>query len=306
MKRSSGWGELGGFGRGMLQRRSSAVHGLSQWTASLPDGQWVELDGGRKAFVRTQSGPPDAVPVLLLHGWTWSMDLNFVDVFPRLADSHPVVALDQRGHGHSPRSASTFDIADLADDAVGVLNALGIQRAVVCGFSLGGIVGLQMALRHPDRVAGLSVQACALSYRQTVRDRLVWPLLRATTILGERPEPTSAIARIYQTYRHDAKFDQRWPWVRTELARTTHSGIVDAGAAVRRHDLRGRVAGLRELPTSMLVTSRDTVCLPWLQHQLADQVGARIVELDEDHLAPITHPEQYAAAAIESIRLAAL
>ncbi|MFH5210087.1 alpha/beta fold hydrolase [Antrihabitans sp. NCIMB 15449] len=234
MKRSSGWGELGGFGRGLLQRRSSAAHGPSQWTASLPDGQWVELDGGRKAFVRNQSGPPDAVPVLLLHGWRWSMDLNFVDVFPRLADSHSVVALDQRGHGHSPRSASTFDIADLADDAIDVLNALGIRRAVVCGFSLGGIVGLQLALRHPDRVAGL------------------------------------------------------------------------AGAAVRRHDLRGRVAGLRELPTSMLVTSRDTVCLPWLQHQLADQIGARIVELDEDHLAPITHPEQYAAAAIESIRLASL
>jgi len=65
------------------------------------------------------------------------------------------VALDQRGHGDSDRPPSGYAIADLAADAVAVLDALAISRATVVGHSMGSFVALRLALDHADRVSRL-------------------------------------------------------------------------------------------------------------------------------------------------------
>ncbi|MGW7406436.1 alpha/beta fold hydrolase [Streptomyces sp. NPDC054833] len=72
-----------------------------------------------------------------------------------LAASFDVVAYDHRGVGHSALACESFTVADLADDAAGLLDELGWPRAHVMGVSMGGLVAQELALRHPDRVESL-------------------------------------------------------------------------------------------------------------------------------------------------------
>lgn len=79
-----------------------------------------------------------------------------------LAASFEVLAYDQRGLGQSGKPATTYSMADYADDAAGLLDALGWASVPVMGVSFGGMVAQELALRHPQRVSRL-VLACTSS-----------------------------------------------------------------------------------------------------------------------------------------------
>jgi pimeloyl-ACP methyl ester carboxylesterase len=76
-----------------------------------------------------------------------------------LAERFRTVSIDNRGCGLSGTGGAPFTVGDMADDAAGVLDALGVRKACVVGHSMGGYVAQEMALRHPGRVRGL-VLAC--------------------------------------------------------------------------------------------------------------------------------------------------
>ena len=90
-------------------------------------------------------------PVVLLHGGLansnyWGEQVN------ALAPHHMVILMDSRGHGRSTRDARAYGYDLMADDVVGLLDTLHVARADVVGWSDGAILGLDLALRHPDRV----------------------------------------------------------------------------------------------------------------------------------------------------------
>ena len=90
-------------------------------------------------------------PVVLLHGGLANSDYwgNQVKV---LAPHHTVILMDSRGHGRSTRDARPYGYDLMADDVVGLLDTLHIARADIVGWSDGAIIGLDLAIRHPDRV----------------------------------------------------------------------------------------------------------------------------------------------------------
>ncbi len=93
----------------------------------------------------------DVEPVLLLHGGMGHSNYWGHQV-AALAQRHRVIVLDARGHGRSTLSPRRMSYRLLADDVVGVLDALRIRRVAIAGWSDGGIVGLDLAMRLPDRV----------------------------------------------------------------------------------------------------------------------------------------------------------
>ena len=98
--------------------------------------------------LRATRWPGAGVPVLLLHGLASSR--RFWDlVVPGLA-GHPVVALDQRGHGDSERPDGPYDGATVVADALTALDALGLSRAVVVGHSWGASTALRLAADVPS------------------------------------------------------------------------------------------------------------------------------------------------------------
>ncbi|WP_019874094.1 alpha/beta hydrolase [Sporichthya polymorpha] len=94
-------------------------------------------------------------PLLLLNGWTASGLLWPSDWLADLEQRHRVLRMDNRGAGWSRSAPAPFTVADLADDAAAVLRAGGVESAIVLGFSMGGMVAQELALRHPDLVTGL-------------------------------------------------------------------------------------------------------------------------------------------------------
>lgn len=97
------------------------------------------------------------VPLLLLHGF--GNDAHVWDDFvPAVAPYYRTLALDQRGHGDSGHDPELrYDHDSMARDAIAVLDALGLPRAVLIGHSMGGRVAMRFARRHPERLAGLVI-----------------------------------------------------------------------------------------------------------------------------------------------------
>lgn len=93
-------------------------------------------------------------PLLLIQGLGYPSDANW-RVVPELATRHTVILLDNRGVGRSDNPAKPWTIESMAADAAAVLEDAGIAQAAVAGFSMGGLVALELALSRPDLVASL-------------------------------------------------------------------------------------------------------------------------------------------------------
>jgi pimeloyl-ACP methyl ester carboxylesterase len=97
----------------------------------------------------------DGPPLVLLHGGLHSIELTFGKVLPALAASRRVIAAELQGHGRTADTDRPLTWPALAADVVGLLDLLGVERADVFGFSLGGLVATQLAISHPGRVRRL-------------------------------------------------------------------------------------------------------------------------------------------------------
>lgn len=103
---------------------------------------WYEDTGG------------DGPPVVFAHGFLMDAEM-WVHQISHLRSEFRCIAFDERGWGQTTFDGKPFTYWDLADDAVGLLDHLGIDAAAVVGMSQGGFLGLRTALRYPDRVRAL-------------------------------------------------------------------------------------------------------------------------------------------------------
>src|ERR1700680_1445391 len=108
------------------------------------NGQWIHYED-------TGGNLP---PLVLAHGLLMDHEM-FAPQVERFASRCRVITWDARCHGQTETTDDPFSYSDLADDLNGLLDHLGIERAVIGGMSQGGFVALRFALKHPERVAGL-------------------------------------------------------------------------------------------------------------------------------------------------------
>lgn len=115
----------------------------------LPEMAWQYLtsNGAEIAYAVTGSGDP----VVLVHGGDANSEHWAFQVLA-LADQYQVILLDSRGHGRSPYNGEPLTYAQLADDVLALLDLLEVERAHLVGWSDGGIIGIDLALRHPERL----------------------------------------------------------------------------------------------------------------------------------------------------------
>ena len=128
----------------------------------IPPASIVAVPGRGEFFVRDSGG--DGHPVLLLHGWMFSADLNWALAYDALAAAgYRVIAMDHRGHGRGLRSRKPFRIADCAADCAAVLAEVDAVGATAVGYSMGGAITQILAHDHRDSVS--SIIMCATSAR---------------------------------------------------------------------------------------------------------------------------------------------
>jgi pimeloyl-ACP methyl ester carboxylesterase len=96
-------------------------------------------------------------PLVLIHGGGSTAQTSFGAILPRLARSHRVIAVEEQGHGHTADRDRPLSFEQMADDTAALLEQLQIRDADVLGFSSGGMVALQLAVRHPALVRRLVI-----------------------------------------------------------------------------------------------------------------------------------------------------
>lgn len=126
--------------------------------------QTLEVNGARLWCRLTGEGDP----ILQIHGSGFG-HRNFDPATPVLAKRRRVIDYDQRGYGRSERPAQRYDIEVWADDAVGLLDALGIERAHVHGSSMGGMVATLLAGKYPERVRSVVINCAAAKLGRTAQ-----------------------------------------------------------------------------------------------------------------------------------------
>lgn len=133
----------------------SAVQAAERWETLPPTPApvaraktgYAAVNGIKVYYTRTGHGSP----VVLLHGGLSNSDY-WGNQVKALAAKHTVISLDSRGHGRSSRDDKPYGYDLMADDVVAVLDSLKIPRADIVGWSDGAIIGIDLALRHPDRI----------------------------------------------------------------------------------------------------------------------------------------------------------
>jgi len=93
----------------------------------------------------------EGAPVILLHGGLGNSDY-WGHLVPVLAERYRVITVDSRGHGRSTRDAQAYGYDLMAADVIALMDHLGIAKASIVGWSDGGIIGLDVAMNHPDRI----------------------------------------------------------------------------------------------------------------------------------------------------------
>ena len=261
-----------------------------------PPGRTVVA--GRHEFFVREAGPPAAPSVLLIHGWAFDSMAAWHRVLPLLAERLRVTAIDLRGHGKSDRIRGRCEVEDLADDVAAALDALGLGRVAVVGYSLGGMVAQALARRHPGRVERLVLAATAAAPLPWSRPAAFGLLVAARALA--RFDPT-ALPRVLHGYllRRGAVPPEHSAWLWETLLDRDADLHHEAGFAMARFDSRPWLGRLR-LPVLCLIPTRDQLIAPSRQRATAALLPeARAVEIEgARHEAVFTHPDEVAAAVL--------
>ena len=126
----------------------------------------VRSNGVSLYYEETGSGQP----VLLVHGGGGNL-LQWSFQVPCFSQRCRTVAVDLRGHGRSETPADGYSLEIFSADLLGLMDALGMEKATLVGLTLGGMVGLRFALDHPDRLHALVLVSVSEGGRQTMRER---------------------------------------------------------------------------------------------------------------------------------------
>jgi len=238
---------------------------------------------------------PDDAPVLLLSNSLGS-DLSMWDPqLPALAERFRVVRYDTRGHGRSPSSRGDLTIDDLTDDVVALLDRLGVEQAHVAGVSIGGMTGLRLAVREPQRVLTLAV-LCSSAHTGNAAS---WED-RARTV---RAEGSAAIAeRVvarWLTPPHAAAHPDLVARLQTMVTAADDEGYAGCCTAIAAMDQRPDLHRITA-PTLVVSGAEDEAVPPEHQQAIAEGVpGARLLTLSPAaHLANLEQPDAVTAALI--------
>jgi pimeloyl-ACP methyl ester carboxylesterase len=121
-----------------------------------PVGDRVEVNGMQVYYEVSGSGDP----LVVLHGAYMNIP-SMGAIIPKLAETHKVYAFEFQGHGRTTDIDRPITYPALADDAAAFMDAVGVQKADVFGYSMGAAAGLQLAIRHPDKVNKLVAASVA-------------------------------------------------------------------------------------------------------------------------------------------------
>jgi 3-oxoadipate enol-lactonase len=213
-----------------------------------------------------------------------------------LTERFTVLAFDQRDMGRSGKPARDYTMADYAADAAGLMAALGWDSAAVLGYSFGGMVAQEFALRHPQRVERLTLMSTSAGGAGGAS----YPLHELADLDDEaRVQRFLELADSRRTPQWQRDHAALWQSLVDDALATLRLGADDpaqrAGSrrqlgARRGHDTWNRLPGLK-MPVSVFAGRYDTIATPQVQRALAERIpGASFQDFAGGHLFFVQDP----------------
>jgi len=239
---------------------------------------------GQKVAYEDTGGPGPVV--VLAHGFLFDRSM-FAPQVSALREGCRVVTWDERGFGDTVFDGQPFTCWDLAHDCLGLLDHLGVDRAVVGGMSMGGFAALRAALLAPERVGALVL----ISTQAGAEDPDVVPEMEA----GFADWAVNGLSREVAEVAGDLLLGDRnltRTWVPRWTARDWRSILAPARAFLEREDLTGRLGEI-DAPALVVHGTADLAVRMERAQELADGLpGCRgVVAVPEgSHAANLSHP----------------
>lgn len=239
-------------------------------------------------------------PLLLIMGLGASLE-TWVAQRDAFAARHRVVMFDNRGAGESDCPPPPWTVPDMAADAIGVLDALGIERAHVLGVSMGGMIAQEMAIRWPERVERMVV---AMSFGRPDPVRRAFLLFRRWARFQDVDLVQEGIANLPwlvspSVLNDPARLEEILGLVGAMplMAPHAYSHQIDA---ILEHDTLSRLGHVRA-PTMVLAAAEDVLTPVYLSREIAEAIrDARLVVLPRgNHAVQIEEPTAFNAAVLE-------
>jgi 3-oxoadipate enol-lactonase/4-carboxymuconolactone decarboxylase len=256
------------------------------------------MDGTLNATLNHRvEGPPDA-PALVLGASLGTTLALWEPLLPELTRTHRVIRFDHRGHGGSPASAGPYAIAELGADLVALLDRLEIDRTSYCGVSLGGMIGMWLAVHAPARIERLAL-VCTSAFLPPAE---AWRSRAATVRARGMDEVASAVVARWFT----ASFASSHPRVVAQMTRALRDVDPEAYAscceAIASWDFRSQLRDIRA-PTLVIAGGEDAVADSAHAYAIGAGIpGARVAVVERAaHIAAVEQPEAVAALVLRHL-----
>lgn len=249
----------------------------------------ITVDGC--AFNVEIAGVPDK-PALMLSN-SLGADLHMWDAQAEaLARDYRLIRYDRRGHGASAVTPGPYTMEQLGHDALGILDALGIAQVNWCGLSMGGMVGMWLGAKAPERIARLILSNTSSYYA----DKAVWN----TRMQAVREKGLELIADGLMALWFSQNFRAREPdavaRMRAALVATPLEGYLGCCAAVRDMDHRALLKDIAA-PTLVIAGRHDMATTVVNAEFIRGEIpGATLTVLDAAHIANVEQPDAYLQA----------
>ncbi len=249
-------------------------------------------------LVHRFDGPDDAPSLLLANSLGAELGM-WDEQLPAFSQRMRVLRYNQRGHGGSPAPAGAYSMADLGRDAIGLLDRNGIERASFAGISLGGMVGIWLAINAPERIERLVLCSTTADSGPAAP----WTERAATCSVGQGMAAVAdATLERWFTPEFRASEGERVEEVRSMLLGTDPEAYAGCCEAISGHDLRERLAEIAA-PTLVITAAADPSIGPEHGALLAERIpGARLLALPEGrHLVNVERPEDVTGPVLEHL-----
>ncbi|SNB78168.1 3-oxoadipate enol-lactonase [Arboricoccus pini] len=252
--------------------------------------QTITLDDGQRLAYKFE-GAEDG-PVILLSAALGTTHALFDDQMPALLETHGVLRYDMRGHGASEIAPGPYSIERLGKDVLCLLDALELKSVAFCGISIGGMIGMWLALHAPERLNALILANTAA--------RTANPAVYDERIAKVRDLGIDAIADAVMANWFTPGFKEREPdavaRIDAMLRACDPEGYVATCAAVRDMDLLAALPNIATT-TAVIVGTHDKGTPPEAGRAIAEAIqGAYLIELEAAHLANIEQREGFDVA----------
>src|SRR5438270_3972689 len=267
-------------------------------SVSRAPGRTIEVPGRGETFVYEMEGPPDAPVLFLIHGLVASTQLNWFPAFPVLADRYRVVAIDLRGHGRGFPVGARFRLADCADDVAAVADAIGVDRFIPVGYSLGGPIAQLVWHRHASRVEGLVLCATSRNFGGTRQERLFYYTLPGVVALAKLIGHVRGEGEPRDVELGEDALVSRWAM--EELRQVSPGVALQAMSTLGRFSSHAWIGDV-DVPTALVVTTRDRFIAPTRQIKLANAIqGATMHPVHAGHAACVLAYRRFVPALVEA------